>query len=134
MSMFVQFSLRCSPEDTDKSFHDVYCPGKGGNGRDEGKATDLSAERQILLSERRESWRSFLVYGHTKQNQVLGELNENCLFSLLVLVAEQQGIASCAGFLSIVEKQRKTLDYIHEDWIIMTFQVGYNPHILQEKM
>ena len=36
-----------------------------GPGGDEGKPPDLSAERHIPLSDR---WRSFLVYGYTRQN------------------------------------------------------------------
>lgn len=49
-STSVQFSLRCSPEDIGKSFNDMCCPVRGGQGRDERKAPDLSGERHMPLS------------------------------------------------------------------------------------
>lgn len=86
-----------------------------GLGGDDGKAPDLSAERHIPLSE---SWRSLLVYGYTRQNQLLGELSKNRLFTpCRCRLLNSKALLHVVGFQALWEtKGEHNLDYIHEHW------------------
>lgn len=104
-----------------------------GLGGDDGKAPDLSAERHIPLSE---SWRSLLVYGYTRQNQLLGELSKNRLFTpCWCRLLNSKALLHVVGFQALWKtKGEHSLDYIHEHWFDDFSGSLQAPHIAGENV